>query len=275
MAKIRGIKPETWTDERFVSVSPLARLMFIGMWNFACDNGHLDDSPMQLKMRILPVDNFNPPELLEELVSAGLVERLDGFLKLPNLAEHQKVDKRFVTRCDHCAHDENVWFPAPSPAVHTSSARRDHHVRTVGSLGDGDGDGELNTSMSESADAEPRPDVEEILDHLETRLHGNGSKVYPRGKKARDAIRLLIDNDHRTPEQIHHAIDWSQDDEFWRGVILSASKLREKYDQLRLAAQRKRGSGNVTEIPKPKRRFNDMTYDEDGRQVFNTPGAAS
>jgi hypothetical protein len=250
--------------------------MFIGMWNFACDNGHLDDSPMQLKMRILPIDNFNPGELLEELVSSGLVLRFDGFLKLPNLAQHQKVDKRFVTRCDHCEHDENTWFPAPSPVVHTPSPRRVPTVSTAGSLGDGDGDGdgELNTSMSDSADAETRPDVEEILDHLEARLRGNGSKVYPRGKKSRDAIRLLIDNDHRTVEQIHTAIDWSQDDEFWRGVILSAGKLRDKYDQLRLAAQRKRG--NVTEIPqKPKRRFNDMTYDEDGRPVFHTPGASA
>ena len=45
----------------------------------------------------------------------------------------------------------------------------------------------------------------------------------------------------RTPEQIEAAIRWCQADEFWRSNILSASKLREKYDQLRLAAARQPG----------------------------------
>ena len=78
MAKIRGIKPETWTDEDLVSVSAYARLLFIGLWNFACDNGHLDDKPRQIKMRILPADPCDVDELLGELTDLGLVERRDG-----------------------------------------------------------------------------------------------------------------------------------------------------------------------------------------------------
>lgn len=145
MAKIRGIKPETWTDESFVSVSPMARLLFIGMWNFACDNGHLDDSATQLKMRVLPADECNATSLLAELVDAGLVERLNGFLKLPNLAQHQKVDKRFVTRCEHCEQDEDLWHPLSLHGENTSSTRSGHSVVTSGSLGDGDliSDGDL------------------------------------------------------------------------------------------------------------------------------------
>src|SRR5690606_15062696 len=77
-----------------------------------------------------------------------------------------------------------------------------------------------------------RPDVEELLDHLDARIVGNGSKAPARTKRARDAMRLLLDKDGRTVEQIHHAIDWCQDDTFWRANILSAPKLREKYDQL-------------------------------------------
>ena len=33
MPKIRAIHPEFWTDEKVVEGSPLARLLFIGMWN--------------------------------------------------------------------------------------------------------------------------------------------------------------------------------------------------------------------------------------------------
>lgn len=53
----------------------------------------------------------------------------------------------------------------------------------------------------------------------------------------------MIDVDGRTPEQIHAAIEWSQDHDFWRANILSMPKLRAKYDQLRLQAGRGRGNG--------------------------------
>ena len=32
MAKIRALKPEFFTDEKVVEVSPLARLLYQGMW---------------------------------------------------------------------------------------------------------------------------------------------------------------------------------------------------------------------------------------------------
>jgi hypothetical protein len=41
MARIRTIKPEFWTDEKIVECSFEARLMFIGMFNFADDKGNL------------------------------------------------------------------------------------------------------------------------------------------------------------------------------------------------------------------------------------------
>ena len=51
----------------------------------------------------------------------------------------------------------------------------------------------------------------------------------------------MLDRDGRTEQQIHAAIDWCQADEFWRSNVLSMPKLREKYDQLRLQAQRRNG----------------------------------
>ncbi len=38
MARIRSIKTEFWTAEQVMECSPIARLLFIGMWNF-CDDG--------------------------------------------------------------------------------------------------------------------------------------------------------------------------------------------------------------------------------------------
>ena len=132
MAKIRAVKPEIWTDDKFVELSPLARLLFIGMWNFACDNGHLDDSSRQLKMRILPGDECNVTDLLDELLKAGMVTRCDGYVKIVRLAQHQRMDRRYLVFCDHCPHDEHPTFTPEDkatgtrrvPAVPTSSTRR-------------------------------------------------------------------------------------------------------------------------------------------------------
>lgn len=84
-----------------------------------------------------------------------------------------------------------------------------------------------------------RDDVERVCGHLADRIEANGSKRPQIGQRWRDAARLLIDKDGRTEQQVHNAIDWCQDDEFWRVNVMSMPTLREKYDRLRLAAQRK------------------------------------
>jgi hypothetical protein len=84
-----------------------------------------------------------------------------------------------------------------------------------------------------------RPDVERLCARLADRIAANGSKRPVISRKWRDAARLLIDKDGRTEEQVSACIDWSQDDEFWRGNIMSMPTLREKYDRLRLDAIRK------------------------------------
>ena len=73
MSRIRSIHPGLWTDEAFVSLSPLARLLFIGMWNECDDKGTFPWSPLKLKMRVLPADNADPATLLSEIEAAGLI----------------------------------------------------------------------------------------------------------------------------------------------------------------------------------------------------------
>lgn len=98
-------------------------------------------------------------------------------------------------------------------------------------------------SSSEIADATPRPDVLRILDALDAALRANGvTKLPTRSKTNLSAARLLLDRDGRTVEQIERAIRFVQGDEFWRANVLSMAKLREKYEQLQLAAQRPGGS---------------------------------
>lgn len=97
---------------------------------------------------------------------------------------------------------------------------------------------------SDSADAEPRPDVDSLLDHLDKCIESNGAKKPNRTKKNHDAIRLLLDRDGYTDDQVRWMIGWATSHEFWRSNILSASKLREKFDTLK--AQAGIGSSKAT-----------------------------
>lgn len=114
-------------------------------------------------------------------------------------------------------------------------------------------------STSEIADATseaPREDVERLCQHLADRIQSNGATRRPTvSKKWRDAARLLMDRDERTEAQIHTAIDWCQNHEFWKGVVLSMPKLREKYDQIRLAAQRVPGRAAAPATPPPVNQY--------------------
>lgn len=162
MPKMRGIKPEIWTDEKFVDLSPPARLLFIGMWHYACDNGHLDDKPKQLKMRVLPVDDVDASGLLEEMVDSEMVERSAAGLTIPKLREHQRLDNRYFTWCDRCSFDE---IPEPARSKHpdyttgtrralggdTTGARSGHteaRVKEGRKEGEGEGRGDVTSARS-------------------------------------------------------------------------------------------------------------------------------
>lgn len=129
MPKKRMISPEAWTDDKFVSVSPLARLLFIGMWNFACDNGHLDNSNLQIKMRVLPADNCDVETLIQELLAADMIERTEEWVKVTNLSTHQRPDLRFLVFCDHCEHDEHTMYDPTDKKPRPKSARGAHDER--------------------------------------------------------------------------------------------------------------------------------------------------
>jgi hypothetical protein len=130
-------------------------------------------------------------------------------------------------------------------------------VTEVGEGGSGgDGSAQANPLFDADdpagADGKPKRDLNAGRDdamrlcvHLAERVEANGSGRPEIGKKWLDAARLLIDTDKRTEEQIHRAIDWCQDSEWWRPHILSMPRLREKYNTLRLqAGQGRRANGN-------------------------------
>lgn len=103
MARIRSLKPEFFTDSQMVALSPYARLLYQGMWCHGDEWGVLEDDPVQLKMRILPVDPVNAEELLDELIKAGRVRRArtcsdKSVLVVVRFRDHQRPDGRLEPR---------------------------------------------------------------------------------------------------------------------------------------------------------------------------------
>ena len=81
------------------------------------------------------------------------------------------------------------------------------------------------------------------------------AKVAPDSAAWLDAIRRLIERDGRDPAEVERVIRWCQADAFWQGNILSAGKLRSKFDQLVARSQRQppRGSDPLADW---RERFN-------------------
>jgi hypothetical protein len=76
LARIRTIKPEFWTNERVMECSANARLLFIGMWNFADDLGRLALAPKTIKAQIFPSDDISFDTvrgMIQELSKNGLL----------------------------------------------------------------------------------------------------------------------------------------------------------------------------------------------------------
>jgi len=95
VARIRTVKPEFFTSEDVVCLSPLARLLYIGLWCEADREGRLAWRPGSFRLRYLPTDTCAIEQVCDELVSRGLVVLYgDGLACVPSFSKHQNVNPR-------------------------------------------------------------------------------------------------------------------------------------------------------------------------------------
>lgn len=71
----RTISPGFFTDPDVVSLDPLDRLLFIGIWCYADKAGRLLDKPIDLKMRLFPNDSFDVDAALDRIADCRLIHR--------------------------------------------------------------------------------------------------------------------------------------------------------------------------------------------------------
>ena len=102
MARIRTIKPEMRTDEKLTECSLSARLLFIGMLNFADDNGNQAFSAKRIKMQVFPADAIDTQPLIGELLTQGVIIEYtvneEKFLHIKGFSTHQVINRPSATR---------------------------------------------------------------------------------------------------------------------------------------------------------------------------------
>tara|TARA_R100001079_G_scaffold110394_1_gene85684 strand:- start:671 stop:1141 length:471 start_codon:yes stop_codon:yes gene_type:complete len=102
VARKRMIDPQFWCDEKMMTLSHSARLLFIGLWNFCDNSGIHKDSDLKLKAEIFPADDITKDDvkkLKEELIQIGLIIAIkedefgDDILMVKNWNKYQKINR--------------------------------------------------------------------------------------------------------------------------------------------------------------------------------------
>ena len=157
MARIRTIKPEFWEDEKLAKLPVHARLLFIGTWNFADDNGALLANPVLMKSHIFPYEDIGIStisEWIDILVENGMLIRTTyngkDYLVIRKFLIHQKINRKSI----------RINIPLPVVLQVIDEYNKTHGVLTESSLQEREqGIGKRNdgTGMEEEMKEESTP----------------------------------------------------------------------------------------------------------------------
>ncbi len=105
MARKRMIDPKFWSDDKMMSITPMHRLLFIGIWNFSDDSGIHKNSNEMLKAEIFPCDDITINQigkLKSDLIDHNLIvpfqnEEIELFY-VKNWNIYQKINRPIPTK---------------------------------------------------------------------------------------------------------------------------------------------------------------------------------
>lgn len=97
MARQRMLHPGFFRDSKLLTLSPLHRLLFAGLWGVADREGRLRDDPMDLKIELLPADACDVDAMLSDLARVGSIVRyrVGGlrYIWIPRFLKYQHPHK--------------------------------------------------------------------------------------------------------------------------------------------------------------------------------------
>lgn len=235
MSRIRTVKPDFWVSEQVISCSPLARLAFIGMWNFCDDNGVHPASYVRLRAEVFPGDNYSIDEIkswIAELITVELIREYAVSDKMywivTGWKKHQRIDRPTYKyplpstdfkKIADASPDNHRIFDEYSP----SNPRLTHDSSTTEGKGmEGNGK-EKNISESE---ASPVSDADVIFHYWQQVMHHPRAKLdHKRERVIKHALQLGYSID-----DLKQAIDGCASTPFNMGQ----NDRKQRYDDLEL-----------------------------------------
>ncbi|HAT1597251.1 TPA: hypothetical protein JAN72_06570 [Legionella pneumophila] len=220
MPRNRMIKCEYWTSEQVLSCSPLARLLFIGFWNFADDSGVHPASLIRLKAEVFPSDNFSISEIksfVEELISNNLLitYEVDGksYWLVTGWKKHQRIDKPTYRHplplfsksdpiqgalAEYSTNNlEEVGDETTSPLQEVATKEKEKKVKERNNIC------EVKTSLVDSSQTRTSTSVQEIFQHWQITMSKPKAKL---DRKRQNIIKAALRLGY-TSTELKQAID--------------------------------------------------------------------
>ncbi len=243
MAKQRIINTRFWIDDYISNLDPIEKLMFL----YFLTNPATDISGVyELPIKNIALDTGIEKEMVLKIMGRFKRDKKifyeDGWVAIKNFAKHQNLKnskiltgiKEGLSRAPKSIQDKLYM-------THDDSSHLNSNLN-------------LNSNLKSEVSDSPKIEVikftekdTEMVNLLTSLIKQNNPAWEIRGspEKWAEDINKIFRIDKRTYPQIEYMIRWTQKDSFWSQNILSAAKLRDKFNDL---IPKVRGKNEKTKI---------------------------
>ncbi|MCU5390532.1 phage replisome organizer N-terminal domain-containing protein [Bacillus paranthracis] len=263
MAEVKWIKLSTsmFEDEkiRLIESMPEADTLLIIWIRLLAQAGKTNASGYIFLSKNIPYSDemlatlFNRPIAtvrlaLQTFQQFGMIEITeDQYICISNWEKHQNVDGLEKIR-----EQNRLRKQKQREKLKLEMSRDGHETITRSHATDIEEDKELDIDKEKDKKKKEKPSRHKFetcdtngAKYLFEKIKGNNHKQKePNFDSWANDFRLMREKDNRELKEIKDVIDWCQADPFWQGNILSPKKLREKFDQLTIQMNSKKGVKN-------------------------------
>lgn len=245
--RIRQIKPEFWKDPDLGEVSPLARLLFIGLWCLSSQGIFENDSRL-IKAEIFPFDSNikidNIEKLIQELTPKFITLYTNNnkkYCEIINFKKHQKLmGNESNNQCKYPSllnENSQVTFSNQNGyPVTFSNSHTDKRITDNGYTDNGENLSFLGKTPKTLPPSKKHKFTEEqmevAIDYYDIVLDKFPFTKKPKLDEWANTIRLLNETDGYTMEQIIDVASWALKDEFWSKNARSPTGLRRNIESI-------------------------------------------
>ncbi len=228
MAKSRMINTRFWIDDYIGNLDPIEKLLFLYFLTNPCTD---ISGVYEIPLKTVAIDTGIEKEMVLKILKRFQKDKKiffeDGWVVIKNFAKHQNLKNPKIV-----AGIEMGLSKAPKSITDKLSISNDKlsHLNS-------------NSNLNSNIKSEVSDDTKivkftkedtDMVSLLTSLIQKNNPSWEIRGSpdKWAEDMNKIHRLDGRTYEQIEYMIRWTQKDPFWSQNILSASKLRDKFNDL-------------------------------------------